>query len=197
MRHLILAIFLAASAPFAQTNVAILGQGILTENRIVWGASASQSLYILSTKYMRDSGSARVNMDTSLASVGGAGACTQTITIRTGSAISPQLRCELSYRVRATDATEDGFDIYIASRYKNTPTTYDTGWVLPGKAYYLDSLRVNQTHTNPGATTSFTTRLVNFYPSGNEARICMRRASTGGPGSGDTIVFNNDWLRCW
>ncbi len=196
MRHLILAVLLAAGATFAQTATAITGQGIVTEQRVGWGASMSSSLYVLSNKYMRDSASTRVTVDTSLASVGGAGACTQIIILRTGSAVTPQLRCELSYKVRATDTAEDGFSLYLATRYR-TPVGTDSGWALPGKQYLWDSSQVYLTHTRPQTTTSNSTRFVNFYLSGQDARVCVQRTSSGGPGANDTIAFNNNWLRCW
>lgn len=195
MRQIILAALLCAASVFAD-DATLLGQKIVTEAPIGWGSSTSRTLKITSNAYLRDSASTFVAIDTSVASVGGAGACSNSIVIRSGSALTPQLRCELSYQVRATDVSEDGFDIYLASRYR-TPAGTDSGWVLPGKNYYLDSLLVNQTHTNPGASTSYTTRLVNFYVSGQETRVCVNRASTGGPGVGDTIFFSNNWIRCW
>lgn len=195
MKRIILAVLCAATVLLA-ADATIVGQGIQTEQRIGWGASMSQSLYVLSTKYMRDSASTRVNVDTSVASVGSSGACSQTIVIRSGTAVTPQLRCELSYRVRATDPTEDGFNIYMATRYR-TPTTGDTNWAVAGRQYVYDSSQVYLTHTNPGAVAAASTRFVNFYLSGQDARVCVNRTSSGGPGTGDTIAFNNNWLRCW
>lgn len=196
MRRLLLALFLGTSAIAAQTSSAILGQGIVTEQRIGWGTSLSSSLYITGNKYLRDSASTRVVVDTSVASVGGAGACAQTVVIRTGSAVTPQLRAEVSYRVRATNASASAFYLYVGTRYR-TPTGTDTGWVPAGRQWLWDSTLISLTRTAPSATTTFKTSLWSLYASGQDVRVCIARASSGGPGNSDTIVFNNNWLRAW
>ncbi len=197
MRHLILALLLAASASFAQTATAITGQGIVTEQRIGWGASMSQSLYVTSTGFFRDSGAAgnRVAFDTSTSSVGGPGACSQTIVMRTGSGIVPQSYSQTSLRMRATDPVQAGIQVYLAFRWRN-PATSDSGWVIPSRNRVYDSSYVYMTLTSPTLTTSYQTWWMNGFAAGQDVRVCVARTASG-PGAADTVALSNNWWRAW
>ncbi len=198
MRKVLGLIFSAFVFSAIAEDATFLGQKVVTESQILWGAGVgSPTLYISgATGFMRDSAGTRKVLDTTANSVGGAGACSQTIVMRTSLGIVPQSHAELSYKVRATDTAQAGFRIYLATRYRSAPVTSDTGWAVAGRQYVYDSSQVFLTHTNPGATTSFTTRFVNFWLSGQDVRVCIERTSIS-PGAGDTLVFNNNWLRAW
>ncbi len=195
MKRLILAALFCVASVSAQ-NATIVGQGPTIEQNVNWGTNASKSLYITGNKYLRDSSTTRVVVDTTVYSVGGAGACSQTIVIRSGTAVTPQLRAEMSYRVRATNTGASSFYIYVGTRYR-VPATADTSWIPAGRQWLWDSTLVSLTRTQSSATVAFRTSLWNFYPSGQDLRVCIARATSGGPGNSDTLVFNNNWLRGW
>ncbi len=194
MKGIIAAVLLCAATLFA-ADATIVGQGPVVEQRIGWGASMSSSLYVTSTGYMRDSTGGRVAFDTSIASVGAAGACTQSIVIRSGTGVVPQAYGRLSLRIRATDVAQAGVQVYLAFRDR-TPTGTDTGWVVPLRNRVYDSSYVYMTLTQPTLTTGFQTWWMNGFVAGQDVRVCVARSGTG-PSTGDTVVFNNNWLRAW
>lgn len=196
MKRIILALVLCAAASSVAQDATLLGNKpvLAPTSPAYWGPSVSYTLYITGDKYLRDSSGTRVVIDTTRNSVGGAGACTETIVMRTTSGITPASHISIQYRGRATDTAADGIQMYIATRWR-VPTSADTNWVTINYAYG-DSV-IPYTHNRSDFKTSYESRRVNFYAEGQDLRTCWARAASGGPGNNDTVEITLVSPRGW
>lgn len=196
MKRIIIALALCAAAiSVAQQDVALVGQKEVVAGQAYWGPSVARTLFITGNKYLRDSSGTRVVVDTTRNSVGGAGACTETIVMRTTSGITPSSHISIQYRGRSTNPAADSVTMYIATRYR-VPAGVDTGWVLVNYVYGNEV--VPYSHSTGGFSASYgNPRRVNLWAEGQDLRICWARAASGGPGNSDTVAITSVWPRGW
>ncbi len=192
MRRITLAFILTTLSLVMADDATLLGQKILSSGQVKYGNVFSKTLYVTGSTpfYLVDSATSRVKLDTSVNTVGVAGASSATIPIQTVLAISQQSNCELSIKIRATDVNQSAVRLTAYGRYR-TPWV-DTDTVFTAQAYLWGQDTVLLYHTPPGVTTSFTTRRWYFMPSGDDLRLNVQRANVG---SGDTVVIKSE-LRC-
>lgn len=187
----ILVLILAVFAGVIGAQVPIAGQQVVGVSPIYWGLNNSSSLYVTSTGYFRDSAGVRRPFDTT-ATVGvgglvpGPGACSNIYTVLTNSAIGLQSNFELSYGIRATDPAEYGVEMYFATRNR-LPSGTDSTWRIIHTAWDTTRVRTWVTPKNPTATRSY--RAANFYLSGQDVRLCVKRVAPM-LGAGDTTIID-------
>ncbi len=188
----IIALVLALSTYALSDEATFAGQKILSSGQVKYGAVFSKTLYVTATRYMVDSGAVptRVFLDTAVNTVGAAGASSASIPIQTVTAYSQQSNCELSIKIRATDANQSEVKLTAYGRYRTPWTDTDTAWTAQGYLWGQDTTRL--THYPPNVTTSFTTRRWKFNPSGDDFRLNVQRVDVG---AGDTVVIKSE-LRC-
>lgn len=198
LRLIILLAMLAGvvSAPLAQgylkgtasTQQTIVGFGLPV-------GSQGDSLLVLNTSYKRDSAGSWVTIDTAAARpyAGAAGACTNPIAIEVpANTVQPTTRCELSYRIRASDTAEGDVRFRAYTRYV-TPSGTDTNW-RSGQSLW-DTVSVILQHTPPAYTSASGFSWGHWFGiSGGQAKLCVERINVG---SGDTVYVTKPVLRCW
>lgn len=196
MKRIITALVFCAAAIATAQDATLLGNKAVLDppSPAYWGPSVARTLYITGNKYLRDSSGTPVAFDTSRTSVGGAGACTETIVMRTTSGITPASHVSVQYRGRATNTGADSIYMYIATRWR-VPAGVDTNWVTINYVYG-DSI-IPYAHNRGDFTTSYNSRRVNFYAEGQDLRTCWARASSGGPGNSDTVAITLVSPRGW
>ncbi len=195
MKAAIVAVMLLLCGSYAETST-LYGQQTIYSGQVKYGTTLSKTLYVLTDKYMVDSGSGvRFNLDSSTYSVGAEGASSFSIAIQNAAGVSQQSSCELSYQLRCTDIAQCGTLMTFYGQYKTVPAGWsavDTNWTATG--YLWDSTRVILTHHVPLPTsTAAVTRRVNFYPSGDNLRVNITRTNVG---PGDTVILSGMGVRC-
>jgi hypothetical protein len=195
MKRIITALVFCAAATATAQDATLLGQKEVVSGQAYWGPSVARTLYITGNKYLRDSSGTPVELDTTRNSVGGAGACTETIVMRTTSGATPSSHISIQYRGRATNTSADSVRMYIATRYR-VPAGVDTGWVLT--SYVYGNEIVPSGHVRGDFATTYGNPVrVNLWAEGQDLRICWARASSGGPGNSDTVAITSVWPRGW
>lgn len=195
MKRILVALALCAAAFAVAQDATSFGQKEVAVGQAYWGPSISRTLYITGNKYLRDSSGVPVVVDTARNSVGGAGACTETIKIRNSNNVTLASHISIQYRGRATNTAADSVRMYIATRYL-VPTGVDSGWVTVNYVYGNEVIPYE--HRRGDFTTSYDQpQRVNLWAEGQDMRICWARTSSGGPGNSDTVAITSVWPRGW
>ncbi len=160
-------------------------------------ATQGKILYVKQTTYRRDSSGVSKLFDTASYRPysGAAGACSNEIGIENiANAVQPTTRCEISYRLTASDTSQDRILFRVYTRYKTPAGLTDTSW-RAGQSIW-DSVPVILTHTPP-QTPSPNVGISwghSWGLSGAYAKICVERVNVG---SGDSVTVTLPVLRCW